>query len=258
MPIEHLSYSTINQYINCGLKLKFRKVENLKPEFISESLIFGTCIHRVLAEFNQERLKENTLPLDELKDRFEHIWIDAVKNNGEIKFKSDYMSCLNQGKELLRVFYERNPKQSEFKVFEIENRFDLDIEGLTYPIIGYIDLLEVDEDGNFLITEYKTSARAYSNAKVDMNEQITLYHMAVQALYPEKQVISKIDCLIRTKSPKFEQYYTHRDQHDHNRFIKTAREVAKGIEANVFIPNTTSWQCNNCEYKKACKDWFKP
>ena len=75
-------------------------------------------------------------------------------------------------------------------------------------------------------------------------------------MYPEKQVISKIDCLIKTKTPKFEQYYTYRDIDDHQRFIKTAREVARGIQSGVFVPNRNSWKCGYCEYKTACDNWL--
>ncbi len=258
MNIEHLSYSSIKQYIDCGLQFRFRKIDQIKPEYTSDNLILGSCIHKALAKFNQHRAENKTVKATELGEWYEGYFTGAVQNNGEIKYSNsnDFQSCLILGKNLLEVFHNHN-QNNEYQVLEIEKEFSLQLEGFEYPIIGFIDLLETDNAGNILVTEYKTAAKAYSTTQIDLNEQVTLYDLAMQSLYPDKQIITKLDCLIKTKKPKFEQYYTHRDQDDHNRFIKTAKAVARGIESEVFIPNTSSWKCAYCEYQNFCSDWLK-
>ena len=52
----HLSASSINDYIDCGLLHKFGRIDRVPPEFIADALEFGATIHRVLAEFYQERM----------------------------------------------------------------------------------------------------------------------------------------------------------------------------------------------------------
>ncbi len=259
MAFDHLSYSTIKQYMDCGLQLRFKKLENLEPEFISDALVFGSSVHKALAKFNSHRADNAKPQTSDLTHLFETYWTGAVQENGRIRYANgnDFNSCLEQGKHLLEVFYEKFPRDTHYRVLDIEKEFKLELEDFPWPVIGFIDLVETDEQGNLLITEYKTSSKAYSTNQIDLNEQVTLYHLAVQNLYPNKQVITKIDCLIKTKTPKFEQYYTYRCSDDHNRFVKIAREVARGIEAEVFIPNLGSWKCGYCEFKTACEDWLK-
>jgi putative RecB family exonuclease len=258
MPVEHLSYSSINQYIECGLQYRFRKIDNLEPEHTSDALIFGSSVHKALAKFNMHRAGNISCKADDLTTWFEEYWTGSANNNGHIKYGNgnDFKSCLEQGKKLLEVFYGYTDQMGQYKILEIEKEFRLELEDFPYPIIGYIDLVETDEKDNVMITEYKTSSKSYSTGKIDNHDQVTLYHMAMQNMYPEKQVISKIDVLIKTKVPKFEQYYTYRDTDDHQRFIKTAREVARGIQAGVFVPNRGSWKCSYCEYKTACDNWL--
>ena len=38
----HLSVSSINSYIECGLQYKFSKIEKQKPDFLSDNLVFGS------------------------------------------------------------------------------------------------------------------------------------------------------------------------------------------------------------------------
>ena len=40
------------------------------------------------------------------------------------------------------------------------------------PIIGAVDLVEQDHAGTIIITDFKTSARAYSNDEVDRSFQL--------------------------------------------------------------------------------------
>ena len=258
MALDHLSFSSINQYITCGLQFRFRKIDQLEPEYTSDALVFGSCIHNALAKFNQQRTKGVITTPSELGDWFEAYWSGTASNNG-IRYSSgnNYESCLKQGKDLLELYYQDTLEDTKYQILDIEKEFRLNIENLRYPIIGYIDLVETDEYGNILITEYKTSGKSYSKNQIDHNEQLTLYHLAMQRLYPDREIINKIDCLIKTKIPKCEQYYTYRDQEDHRRLMNIIGQVIRGIEAEVFIPNTNSWRCSGCEYKSACKSWLK-
>lgn len=256
MSIDHLSYSSIRQYIDCSLGYKFKKIDCIKPEFISDNLIFGSCMHKTLAKFNQHRAREKPTTFHELGDWFEEYFSGAVTEK-VIKYSNGhtFKSCLHLGRNLLKIFHEQYPADA-YGVLDIEHEFNIEVDGLPCPIIGYIDLIEQDEEGQLILTEYKTSGRSYSTNQIDCNDQVTLYHLAAQTLSPTSSIINKIDCLIKTKIPKFEIYYTYRDHEDHNRFLNVAKQVAKGIDAAVYIPNTNGWKCNYCEYQTTCKEWL--
>ena len=125
------------------------------------------------------------------------------------------------------------------------------------PIIGAMDLIEEDESQTLIITDFKTSSKAYSVGEVDNNFQMLIYYMAARANgYADREIILKFDTLIKTKKPKFEQYFTVRSEIDEIRAIRKIQAVWNGIKNNVFVPNDTSWKCKNCSYRKACDEWF--
>jgi len=101
----HLSVSSINSYIECGLQYKFSKIEKQKPDFLSDNLVFGSCIHRILAEFNQEKMMGNILSSDELEEMFRKDWGRSAQNNDDIQYSKgkSYRILLNQGVKLIAL-----------------------------------------------------------------------------------------------------------------------------------------------------------
>ena len=125
--------------------------------------------------------------------------------------------------------------------------------------IGAVDLVERDNSGTIIITDFKTSARAYSNDEVDRNFQLTLYQMAYKEKgYSDAEILLRFDCLIKTKQPKFESYYTTRGDADEIRARRKITEVSHAISKGIFIPNdgAQNWKCKNCSFKKNCDAWF--
>ena len=66
----------------------------------------------------------------------------------------------------------------------------------------------------------------------------------------------EVNCLIKTKAPKFEQCYTVRGVVDELRLIRKIEKVWDGISKGIFIPNDTSWKHKNCAYRQVCDQWF--
>ena len=59
----HLSSSSINDYIDCGLLYKFGRIDRVPREFTADSLEFGTTIHRVLADVYQGKMINSHLKI---------------------------------------------------------------------------------------------------------------------------------------------------------------------------------------------------
>ena len=86
---------------------------------------------------------------------------------------------------------------------------------------------------------------------------MTTYQLGAKANgYAYREILLRLDCLIKTQKPKFEQYYTTRSKIDETRLIRKIQKVWSGISKGVFVPNDTSWKCKNCGYKTACDEWF--
>ena len=255
----HLSVSSVNSYIDCGLQYKFSKIDKQKPDFLSDNLVFGSCIHRILAEFNQEKMMGNILSSDELEEMFRNDWEKSAQDNDDIQYSKgkSYRVLLNQGVKLLAEFIKSVP-ENDNTILAIEEPFEFHIEGLDLPLIGVIDMIEEDPAGSLIITDYKTSKRAMAISEVDKNFQLTVYYTAAKANgYADREINLKFDILIKTQKPKFEQIYTSRSYDHTARALKKIKHVYDGIQKGVFIPNDTSWRCSGCSYRSHCDNWFK-
>jgi putative RecB family exonuclease len=261
---EHLSVSAINDYVDCGLLYKFSRLERIESEFVPDVRLFGSAIHKALAEFHQERMIGQIMTLETLQEQFEAAWRKAAKGNNRLKYRDgyDYDTCLKEGQTLLRVYhetnYDPNNHDNQYQVLAIEEPFQFKIEGLDIPLIGVMDLVEEDDSGTVVITDFKTTGRAYSADEVDQNFQLTVYHMAAKANgFGDREILLKFDCLIKTKTPRFERYYTTRGKPAESGAVKRILAAWDGIRKEVFIPNTGNWKCKGCAYQSACKEWLE-
>ena len=254
----HLSASSINDYLDCGLLYKLGRLLKLQPEIRPDALEFGSIIHKVLAEFYKHKLEGEIVPLFDLQILFEALWKRATETGPEITYKDgkNVETLLQDGKNLLSAYYAKLPRD-DFNVLAIEEPFQFTLPNLPIPIIGVLDLVEEDESGAIIITDWKTASKSYSTDDIDKHLQLTVYHMAARANgYSDREILLRFHVLIKTKVPKFEEYFTTRSEIDEVRSAKKIRHVWEGISKNVFIPNE-SWKCKGCSYKNACDEWFK-
>jgi putative RecB family exonuclease len=254
----HLSASAISTYVDCSLQYYFNYIKRLPMEFVSDALEFGTAIHLTLADYYRAKMTGDRLLLKDIHESYRQHWTKRVKDRSDIKYadQKDFQSYLIEGVDLLTAWFNKLPDDT-FSVVAIEEAFVFEIDQIPRPIVGAIDLVEEDDAGTIIITDHKTTGRAYSIDEIDQNPQITIYQMAAKANgFADREILLKFDCLVKTKNPKFEQYYTTRTEIDELRLIRKIQTVWDGIHKGVFIPNDTSWKCKSCPYKKACDEWF--
>ena len=254
----HLSISGILEFVECGLLYRFGRIDKLPMEFKSDNLEFGTVIHRVLAEFYQARMTGDRMPIKDVHQLFEHNWRSVAEGNDEIRYAvgKDFQTLLLTGIDILSVWHGKLADDN-YRILSIEEPFSFEIPDIPIPLIGAIDLVEEDESGTIIITDWKTSARSYGIDEVDRNQQLTCYQMAAKANgFGQKEIILKFDTLIKTQKPKFEQYFTVRGVIDEKRLIRKISKVYEAIKREVFVPNDTSWKCPSCHYRQACDAWF--
>ena len=256
----HLSASSIGEYVECSLLFRFGRIDKLPMEFKSDALEFGTCIHRVLEQYYSARMIGEKMLLKDVHQIFDTTWTGIAEDNDEIKYNgdNDFKTLLLFGKDLLTAWYNSLPDDG-FTILAIEEAFSFTLPGIPIPIIGAMDLVEEDSAGTIIITDFKTSGRAYSKDEVDQNQQLTMYQIAARQLGfgGDHEILLKFDCLVKTQKPKFLQYYTTRSELDERRLIKKAAQVWDGISKGVFVANDTSWKCKGCAYKQACDEYLE-
>jgi len=254
----HLSASAINDYLDCGLSYKFGRVDGIKSESHSASLLVGSCIHKALEDFHLARQQNHRKTEDFLHERFDYHWKEELESDRNYRFNEDESpdDLITLSKQLLTVYF-KNFSFKDYRVLNVEMPFSFEIEGVDIPIIGIIDLVEVDSSGLVIITDFKTASKAYSKADIDSSLQLTLYYMAARRCgFDANEILLKFDCMIKTKTPKFAQYYTVRTEQDENRMVKKVQEVWKAIQNNTFVPHDGTWKCGYCSFRNHCDRWF--
>ena len=124
-------------------------------------------------------------------------------------------------------------------------------------LVGFIDLLLKDADGNLLVVDNKTSKQKKSQDAVDDDLQMSAYSYLLAAngyVFPRAEVSCRFDVLRKLKTPKLEHYFTSRTAENRRRFAKIANGVLAGIEQRIFIP-VKGWLCADCSYADACSKW---
>lgn len=254
----HLSASSINQYLDCGLSYKFARIDRLEPEFFPDTMLFGSTIHQVLENYYLNKQAGIHPSLKDLQNCFEKLWTLKTNQLENVHYSQnkDQHSYLVEGKELLSAWYEKQPEQN-YRILGVEEEFVFYVPGIEIPIVGYIDLLEEDETGIIIVTDFKTTARSYGREEIDTNMQLLMYQLFLKSsAYKDREILLRLDCLIKTKTPKFESYYTTRSQEDEKRLIRKVQQVWDGIQKEVYLPANTGWKCKGCQYQNTCQKWF--
>jgi putative RecB family exonuclease len=261
-----ISYTAIFVYLSCSLKFKFMYVEKRPHERISSSLFLGTSIHRSIARYYRSlKTNGNIEPLSVLEDLFEEsIRMDLDRVEIPVIYKKeapDPESLTKMGKSLLKTFHE-SVDLREMEIVAVELPFTANLytetgQATEFKLIGIVDLLLRNKEGELIAVENKTASKPKSQSTIDEDLQFTSYSYLLAAnkfVLPTASVHCRMDVLRKLKNPKLEFYETVRTAQDRRKFAKIANAVLAGIENKVFIP-TKSYFCSDCQFSKACESW---
>ena len=115
--------------------------------------------------------------------------------------------------------------------------------------MGVFDKIEQDD----VVADLKTWGRMVNADDLDGNIQLSAYAYAYRIMFKKTPEL-RLDILLKTKTPRFEQLFTSRHESSHIIFYNLCKEVYQSIQKNIFLPNP-SWKCNGCEYRQVCWLW---
>ena len=82
----HLSASSIGDYMTCGFLYKLGRIDRFPPEFRSDAMELGSCIHLALADFHKQKMDGKIMTAKELHERFERYWKAAAEGQENIQY----------------------------------------------------------------------------------------------------------------------------------------------------------------------------
>jgi putative RecB family exonuclease len=136
--------------------------------------------------------------------------------------------------------------------------YDDEANPTDFKLLGIIDCIQRDPQGNLVIIDHKTTSRSYPADKVEQDLQMTVYSYLVCAnklVPPKSETFHRFDVLVRLKKEmRLDLFPTTRTASQRRRLAKVINRVLRGIEAGVFFPNP-SWMCSDCQHALVCLNW---
>lgn len=235
-------FSWREKYINCNRGIK---------NFFSE---YGSFIHSILEKYAKEELSLFEISQYYEDNFFDNVTYDAPPNR-YVDIKESYY---NKGLEYLDNI---DLDLSEYEILGVEKDVKFTIAG--HEMIGFIDLLLRDKDGNIIVVDHKSASLKFNkNGKIckgdekhftEFKRQLYLYSLAVIEEYgiEPKQLWWNMfrDC----KWIKIDF-----DKEEFEEAKKWAEETVKLIEEEeTWFPNPDYYFCNYlCDQRECCE--YKP
>jgi putative RecB family exonuclease len=148
-----LSPSKVSSFTECALAFRFSAIDRL-PEPPSAPATKGTLVHAALERLFCLPPGERTLPgaLTALDEAFEALRVEPDYADLHLA-PDDEAAFLDQAEQLVRKYFQIEDPQA-IDPIGLELMLEVPLESLR--LRGIIDRLELDDQGRFVVTDYKT------------------------------------------------------------------------------------------------------
>ena len=235
-----LSHSSISEYSDCPLKWKLHRIDRL-PEKPKHYFSFGKAIHSAL-EFMYAG--DSCPPLDAVMDAFFEGWSGAGYKDKDAASKGQ-----RDGASMLTAYYAKYGGKAWAKPLAAEASFDMEVDHVR--VIGYIDRIDVLEDGTLHVLDYKTGKELEAE-RIETDEQMTMYQIAAEAKFPgaavSKVSLFHVPTLAWATVPA-------RGAELVAALKEKIKRTADAIRRQEFEPKPSEKACKWCDYKPHCKAW---
>lgn len=251
MAIDHLSASSVGTYMKCPKRWRYHYVDKIKPDKTSVHLVFGSVIHNTIERYISSKRPPLAKP-------FDYHWNAKLQECGEVEYYGDDQKSYEElgknmltSKSVIDTFCEMKPFcQGELPM--IEHYLEFDIDGVSVPIIGCVDIVESDK----IAVDLKTSSRQWRVGREYEGLQPPLYVLGLQTTGFDCQNKFRYYVLVK-KAP----YIVQRIEFGVSprwieRTVEQVRHVWRGIQASAFPEcDASCWWCSKkrCDYYEICK-----
>lgn len=268
-----ISNSKLDSYNVCGMKYKFKYLDNLKGNYTSSALLFGTAIDAALNGILEairdgkpwtveaakslftDKMSEWSPEVNRL-DFFKgdvpaHI-LDDVQENNPDHWEEVWNNLVARGLACIDVYVKEVLPQIDTVISVQNNGSIVNDDGDEFVYV--VDFVAKLKDGRTVLLDNKTASSKYPKNSVINSQQLSLYLES----FPD---IKYAGYIVLIKNPEKEKGLTHQiivdeipESTKQESFDKLETALA-GIKANVFEKNLKSCGLYRkpCEYYKICR-----
>jgi putative RecB family exonuclease len=242
-----LSPSRVEAFTNCPLAFRFASIDKL-PEPPSIAATRGSLVHRALELLfclpaDKRTLESGLDALDRAVTEYQSepdftlLGLDAA---AEATF-------VDEAEVLVRRYFTMEDP-SAIREIGIELRLEVAVGGLT--LRGIIDRLELDDDGELVVTDYKTGRPPRQDREQGKLGGVHFYSFLCQELFGRRP--SKVQLLYLSTGEIIETRPTERSvAFLPRRTLAVYQAVERACERGDFRPRT-GFLCNSCSFQRWC------
>jgi putative RecB family exonuclease len=208
-------------------------------------LSFGTSVHAALEAFH-ERTLFGRPTLEDLHQFLYDNWDSTgYAHVPRAKQVEDY-----QRAKLVLTRYHRRVGDAYRPAADTEKWFELPI-GDTAVVVGSIDRVDVDDEGDYHVVDYKTGKLRDVQA-VRKSLQLALYALACEHLYGRLPASVSLDFVVAGTEVRVPV-----DELDLDGARQAVLDTADAVLAERYEPNPTRL-CDWCDHRALCPAWEGP
>ena len=246
-----LSPSKVSAFKECALAFRFAAIDRL-PEPATPATVKGTLVHRALELLFQLRPAERTLEAG--VDRLDRAWAEVQAEDEEfvsLELPAEDAAVFRADAEvLLRNYFElEDPTTVEVLGTEIL----VEVEVGTLTLRGIIDRLELDADGQYVVTDYKTGKSPGERYELTRMGGVQFYAYLCERIFgsrPARIQLLHLREPVAISTVPSEQSIKGLERR--TRAIWTA--VERACERDDFRPRP-SRLCDFCAFRAYCPAW---
>ncbi|MCY2924958.1 MAG: PD-(D/E)XK nuclease family protein [Planctomycetota bacterium] len=252
----YISWSQVSCMRRCPAQFFFRYVQRVPPEFLPESLKFGSAVHSAIETFCRGLMEGIELSAAELQQAYRLNWDDPKDAAVPVKFNKgqDAGTLSDLAGRMLGAFLDSPLAKPSGRILAIEETVCGPVDEELPDVLARVDMVHADRE--FLhVVDYKTSKSRWNEAKAsEAAEQLILYRdlMGGMARSLGKPVRLGFGVLTKAKKPVAE-YLPVPDRPGHvEQLLGTIRQVWAAVIAGNFYPNPSPMNCSTCPYRGRC------
>jgi superfamily I DNA/RNA helicase len=236
-----VSPSNLQSFSECGFKWFIERSGGKDGD--STAQLVGTAIHGLAAMLKDEP----TLSVNVMMDRLTENWALIDSNEGWVK---EYE--LRQALTKLRKFYDWHADKGK-TLHGVEAKFE---KLLGRALLnGSVDRVEIDESGKIYIVDLKTGAPNVTNKKIDENQQLAGYQLAVLenaflTPLPSTQTSGAVLVFLGDKKAESANERAQKPI-DHEKIKELVIDSAEKMSGDEFSATINS-RCRTCAVKSSC------
>jgi len=242
-----LSPSRVESFLSCPLAFRFASIEKL-PEPPSVHTTRGSLVHRALELLFMRAAAGRTIEtaivalgeaIEEYRTDPDFVDLHLTDTEAEVFFDE----CL----QLVHGYFRMEDPQA-IREIGLELRLEAPVGDLT--LRGIIDRLELDADGELVVTDYKTGRAPSANWEQKSLSGVHFYSFLCEALFGRRPAKIRLmylktgETIEATPSAQSVRFVTTRTQ-------AVLKAVEKACTTGSFQARPSSL-CNSCAFKQWC------